>query len=63
MSQLVPAIYVKNVITYWASYFLGAVGRCVKKHIGPLCKVTVNFTLEQATKAKRGSSGIAPLFP
>jgi hypothetical protein len=25
-------------------------------------KVKVNFTLEQATKAQRGSRGIAPLF-
>jgi hypothetical protein len=36
---------------------------CIRKISKVKVKVKVKFTLEQATKAQRGSRGIALLFP
>ena len=35
----------KNVVKYGPGYLLGKVERCVKKHVGPICKVKASFTL------------------
>ena len=41
--------------------YMKLVCACVRVYVK--VKVKVNFTLEQATKAQRGSGGIALLFP
>ena len=58
------AIYVQYVLQYIIYLSLYA----IPLHFHPLqqfqyVKETVNFTLKQATKAQRGSRGIALLFP